>query len=108
MIRFEETPLEELPIYALEELQVMNMGDIVLDIDEIKRVLKDKQPNLSVLDDYRNKRDIYRQRTDALDEATHNYNELKLEVDLLMKQRLDEFMTGFVAISQKLKEMYQV
>lgn len=35
-------------------------------------------------------------------------DEAKKRYDDLRKRRLDEFMAGFTAISQKLKEMYQV
>jgi structural maintenance of chromosome 4 len=40
--------------------------------------------------------------------CAHARDSKKAEYDDLRKQRLDTFMTGFTAISLKLKEMYQV
>jgi structural maintenance of chromosome 4 len=47
-------------------------------------------------------------RAKDLEETTAARDSQKLLYDRLRKQRLDEFMTGFSAISLKLKEMYQV
>jgi structural maintenance of chromosome 4 len=47
-------------------------------------------------------------RAKDLEETTAARDSQKQLYDGLRKQRLDEFMTGFSAISLKLKEMYQV
>jgi chromosome segregation ATPase len=106
--RFEEEPCGDLPVYTDEELKYFDVHENTKNIDRIKRALKEIQPNLSVLQDYLSKLEIYRKRTDALEEATASFNKLKEEVDALKKQRLDDFSAGFVAISMKLKEMYKV
>lgn len=66
------------------------------------------KPNLSVLDEYRRRRGEYNERKKDLDLVTDERDTVKFEVEALRKKRLDEFMSGFNIISQKLKEMYQV
>ena len=66
------------------------------------------KPNLSVLEEYRQKRDVYLSRAKDLEEMTQKRDDAKKVFDDLRKRRLDEFMAGFSLISQKLKEMYQV
>lgn len=66
------------------------------------------KPNLSVLDEYRRRRGEYNQRKGDLDNITAQRDAAKAEVEALRKKRLDEFMSGFNIISQKLKEMYQM
>lgn len=66
------------------------------------------KPNLSVLDEYRRRRGEYNERKKDLDSVTGERDTVKFEVEALRKKRLDEFMSGFNIISQKLKEMYQV
>lgn len=66
------------------------------------------KPNLSVLEEYRRRRGEYNHRKEDLDSVTAKRDIVKAEVETLRKKRLDEFMSGFNIISQKLKEMYQV
>ncbi len=61
-----------------------------------------------MLDEYRRRRAEYNERKSDLDTVTAKRDEVKAEVETLRKKRLDEFMSGFNVISQKLKEMYQV
>lgn len=70
--------------------------------------LKNAKPNLNVLKDYRKREEEFLRRAHDLDEVTKSRDAQKKEYDRLTKQRLDEFMAGFSAISLKLKEMYQV
>jgi structural maintenance of chromosome 4 len=60
------------------------------------------------LEEYKSKLEIYLARAKDLKDVTDQRDESKMKVDQLMKQRLTEFMSGFSAISLKLKEMYQV
>lgn len=66
------------------------------------------KPNLTVLEEYRRRRVEYNSRKEDLDAVTGERDIVKTEVETLRKKRLDEFMSGFNIISQKLKEMYQV
>jgi len=47
-------------------------------------------------------------RAQDAEDTTKQRDAQKQNYDQLRKQRLDEFMAGFTAISFKLKEMYQV
>lgn len=70
--------------------------------------VKNANPNLSVLKEYRKREQEFLNRAKELDEVTARRDAQKATYDGLRKQRLDEFMTGFNMISAKLKEMYQV
>ena len=63
---------------------------------------------MSVLKDYRKREEEFLKRAHILDEVTQLRDAQKRKYEDLTKQRLDEFMAGFSAISLKLKEMYQV
>lgn len=70
--------------------------------------VKNANPNLGVLKEYRKREKEFLDRAKDLEDVTHRRDEQKKKYDGLRKQRLDEFMTGFNTISAKLKEMYQV
>ncbi|KAJ3686474.1 hypothetical protein LUZ61_015638 [Rhynchospora tenuis] len=70
--------------------------------------LKEMNPNLDSIAEYRNKTGLYYERVKELNAATLKRDELKKQYDGLKKKRLDEFMVGFNIISLKLKEMYQM
>jgi structural maintenance of chromosome 4 len=76
----------------------------VLWVDQTSKM----KPNLSALAEYRQKLEIYLQRAKDVEEITAKRDSARQLYDDLRKRRLDEFMDGFTAISQKLKEMYQV
>ncbi len=63
---------------------------------------------MSVLKDYRKREEEFLRRAQDLENVTQLRDAQKQTYEGLRKQRLDEFMTGFSAISLKLKEMYQV
>lgn len=70
--------------------------------------MKSAKPNLDVLQEYRQREEEFLRRAKDLDDTTTLRDAQKQKYDGLRKQRLDEFMAGFNAISLKLKEMYQV
>ncbi|KAJ1263499.1 hypothetical protein BS78_09G189500 [Paspalum vaginatum] len=70
--------------------------------------LKDLNPNLDSIAEYRTKAHLYGERVDELNAITQERDDLKKLYDGLRKRRLDEFMAGFNIISLKLKEMYQM
>ncbi|KAK1259586.1 Structural maintenance of chromosomes protein 4 [Acorus gramineus] len=70
--------------------------------------LKELNPNLDSITEYRQKASLYNERVEELNAATQERDELKRQYDELRKRRLDEFMAGFNIISLKLKEMYQM
>lgn len=70
--------------------------------------LQKAKPNLGVLKEYRKREEEWNRRIQDAEETTKQRDSQKQHYDQLRKQRLDEFMAGFTAISFKLKEMYQV
>lgn len=52
--------------------------------------------------------ELYLQRVAQLDEITTERDKFKCAYEDLRKQRLNEFMTGFNMITNKLKENYQM
>jgi len=70
--------------------------------------LQKAKPNLGVLKEYRKRQEEWNRRAQEADDTTKQRDAQKQHYDQLRKQRLDEFMAGFTAISFKLKEMYQV
>ncbi|KAJ0042285.1 hypothetical protein Pint_19222 [Pistacia integerrima] len=61
--------------------------------------LKELNPNLDSISEYRRKVSLYDERVEDLTTVTQQRDDIK--------KLLDEFMAGFSAISLKLKEMYQ-
>lgn len=73
----------------------------------VERV-KNSKPNMGLLEEYRKREAEFLDRAKDLEDTTTARDAAKTNFDQLRKQRLDEFMSGFNAISGKLKEMYQV
>ena len=118
---FEEmdAEIEPLPEFTDEELDGMNVKKVAANLEKLKGILmcvgsnsiahfQGDMPNLTVLKEYKNKMEIYKERSDSVEAAVKERDGMKEEYDRLRKERLDTFMTGFTAISQKLKEMYQM
>ncbi|XP_073040972.1 structural maintenance of chromosomes protein 4 [Primulina eburnea] len=74
----------------------------------IEAQLKDMNPNLDSIAEYRKKVSSYNQRVEELNLVTQQRDDIKKQYDDWRKRRLDEFMAGFNTISLKLKEMYQM
>ncbi|XP_075650874.1 structural maintenance of chromosomes protein 4 isoform X2 [Castanea sativa] len=70
--------------------------------------LKEMNPNLDSISEYRTKVSLYNERVEELNKVTQQRDDIKRQYDEWRKKRLDEFMAGFNAISLKLKEMYQM
>ncbi|KAF7802987.1 structural maintenance of chromosomes protein 4 [Senna tora] len=70
--------------------------------------LKEMNPNLDSISEYRKKVSLYNERVEELNTVTQERDDIKKQYDEWRKKRLDEFMEGFNAISLKLKEMYQM
>ncbi|XP_065856626.1 structural maintenance of chromosomes protein 4 [Euphorbia lathyris] len=74
----------------------------------IEAQLKEMNPNLDSIAEYRKKVSLYNERVDELNMVTQQRDDIKRQHDEWRKKRLDEFMAGFNTISLKLKEMYQM
>lgn len=70
--------------------------------------LKEMNPNLDSISEYRKKVQLYNERVEDLNSVTQQRDEIRKQYDEWRKRRLDEFLAGFNTISLKLKEMYQM
>uniref|UniRef100_A0A8C5E067 Structural maintenance of chromosomes protein 4 n=1 Tax=Gouania willdenowi TaxID=441366 RepID=A0A8C5E067_GOUWI len=105
----EDKPAEELPVLTPEELD--NLSDPNVLINEmmlLETKSSQKKPNLGAIAEYKKKEELYLQRVAQLDEITTQRDDFKRGYEDLRKQRLNEFMTGFNMITNKLKENYQM
>jgi len=84
--------------------QLIRSFDVFLSTEKLQKA----KPNLGVLKEYRKRQEEWTRRAQEADDTTKQRDAQKQHYDQLRKQRLDDFMAGFTAISFKLKEMYQV
>lgn len=96
-----------LKTYTEEQLASYKLQDLVYKISVQEEKLK-KKPNLSVIEEYFEKRKAYMDRVAFLEEITQRRNEMRQLLDDVRKKRYNEFMLGFNIITKKLKEMYQM
>ncbi|KAG1859796.1 RecF/RecN/SMC [Suillus subluteus] len=104
----QRTPSTELYIYSADELARFKKRDMLADSEYLDEKLKNTNPNLNVLKEYKKREEEFMNRAKDLEETTAARDAQKQLYDGLRKQRLDEFMAGFSSISLKLKEMYQM
>jgi structural maintenance of chromosome 4 len=104
----QRTPSTELYIYSADELARFKKRDMLADSEYLDEKLKNSNPNLNVLKEYKKREEEFMKRAKDLEETTAARDAQKQLYDGLRKQRLDEFMAGFSSISLKLKEMYQM
>lgn len=78
---------------------------------EVKRLEEQAStmaPNMSAIEQYRKKVDLYLKRVAELDQVSElRAEQVRQETDAKNK-RLNEFMAGFNVITMRLKEMYQM
>uniref|UniRef100_A0A1B0CS89 Structural maintenance of chromosomes protein n=1 Tax=Lutzomyia longipalpis TaxID=7200 RepID=A0A1B0CS89_LUTLO len=103
-----ESEIEPLKTYTEQELESYILTDLNYQITVLEDKLKSSKPNLSVIQEYNQKRDVYLQRVKVLEEVTKKRNDFRTLYDEVRKKRFTEFMQGFGIISKKLKEMYQM
>ncbi|TDL26418.1 hypothetical protein BD410DRAFT_783474 [Rickenella mellea] len=98
----------ELQEYTNEELARFKKKELLADVALLDEQVKNANPNLGVLKEYRKREQEFLNRAKDLEQVTSQRDAQKAKYDGLRKQRLDEFMSGFTTISMKLKEMYQM
>ncbi|KAB7502727.1 Structural maintenance of chromosomes protein 4 [Armadillidium nasatum] len=104
----EQLKAATLPEIDPEELLQIDLKTFHYQLTVLQEKLAQTKPNLSVLQEYRKKEEVYLQRVSELEQITDKRNEQRKYHEDLRKQRLNEFMSGFTIISNKLKEMYQM
>ncbi|XP_968011.2 structural maintenance of chromosomes protein 4 [Tribolium castaneum] len=98
----------ELKTYTEEELESINVEQIKLDLHAAQTAIKDMEPNLNVIEEYRVSQNVYMERSRDVEEVTRRRSEVKSVLDNVKTQRRNEFMQGYNTIRLKLKEMYQM
>ncbi|BFZ06696.1 hypothetical protein BsWGS_09735 [Bradybaena similaris] len=106
--RDEEQAELTLPTLDAEELQSLKKQEVQIEITVQEEKLAQMKPNMAAISEYRKKEETYLQRVGELDQITNFRDEQRRSHDSLRKQRLEEFMSGFQMITNKLKEMYQM
>lgn len=104
-----DKPAEELP--QLTPTDVEAIGDpnvLTKKVSLLEAQCTQMKPNLGAIVEYKKKEELYLQRVAQLDEITTERDGFKRGYEELRKRRLNEFMTGFNIITNKLKENYQM
>lgn len=101
----EQTSLET---YDEEQLLLVEEHELRERISVLDIELKNLQPNMKAIADYKEKQKIYLERVAQLDEVTSKRDNYRKLHDHLRKCRLNEFSEGFLVITNKLKEIYQM
>ncbi|XP_074498316.1 structural maintenance of chromosomes protein 4 isoform X1 [Sebastes fasciatus] len=105
----EGMPAEQLPVLTDAELEeIANPNVIINKMITLETKCAQMKPNLGAITEYKKKEELYLQRVAQLDEITTERDQFKRGYEDLRKQRLNEFMTGFNMITNKLKENYQM
>ncbi|XP_038548938.1 structural maintenance of chromosomes protein 4 isoform X1 [Micropterus salmoides] len=105
----EDKPAEELPVLTSAELAEISEPNVIINkIAALETQCAQMKPNLGAIAEYKKKEELYLQRVAQLDEITTERDSFKRGYEDLRKQRLNEFMTGFNMITNKLKENYQM
>nr|XP_023017853.1 structural maintenance of chromosomes protein 4 [Leptinotarsa decemlineata]XP_023017854.1 structural maintenance of chromosomes protein 4 [Leptinotarsa decemlineata] len=94
--------------YTHDELEEIDCGHIVREMEAAENHLKVAKPNLNAIEEYRKKQGVYIERSKELEEISNKRMEMRALYDSLRMQRREEFLTGFNIIRSKLKEMYQM
>ncbi|CAF97397.1 unnamed protein product, partial [Tetraodon nigroviridis] len=117
----EDKPAEELPVLTTGELEEIQDANFIINkMITLETQTSQMKPNLGAIAEYRKKvlgyegipvfdaEELYLQRVAQLDEITTERDKFKRAYEDLRKQRLNEFMSGFNKITNKLKENYQM
>ncbi|XP_056296761.1 structural maintenance of chromosomes protein 4 isoform X1 [Pseudoliparis swirei] len=102
-------PAEQLPVLTAADLEEISNPNIIINkMITLETKSSQMKPNLGAIAEYKKKEELYLQRVAQLDEITTERDQFKRGYEDLRKQRLNEFMTGFNMITNKLKENYQM
>ncbi|KAM9853058.1 structural maintenance of chromosomes protein 4 [Aulostomus maculatus] len=105
----EDKPEEQLPVLTPDQLQGITDPNVISNkMITLETQCAQMKPNLGAIAEYKKKEELYLQRVAQLDKITAERDKFKRGYEDLRKQRLNEFMTGFNMITNKLKENYQM
>lgn len=104
----DKQPVQPLPSLSVEEIDEINVENVQYEMTVLRQKLASMKPNMAAIAAYRKKEAQYLERVAELDEVTTRRDTQRRHYDDLRKQRFNEFTDGFLIISAKLKEMYQM
>lgn len=90
---------------------VSKFVDLHADLNEMKHLeerITAMAPNMASIEEYRRKAENYLTRVSELNHITNILGEQRKLMEDAKSKRLSEFLDGFHAITNKLKEMYQM
>jgi structural maintenance of chromosome 4 len=90
---------------ADEDLDIKELQKSIENLDkEVKKI----KPNISAIEEYRQKHALYIERSKELDEVTRRRDNHRDAYENVKNMRMNEFKQGFMIINRKLKEMYRM
>ncbi|CAH8633079.1 unnamed protein product [Heterobilharzia americana] len=104
--KYKSGKVKSLPKFTDEELK-----ELSVDKHEMQRLeerISSMSPNMAAIEEYRRKAQNYLTRVSELNHITSIMGEQRQHLDDAKSKRLSEFLNGFHAITNKLKEMYQM
>mmetsp|Transcript_32490 Transcript_32490/g.29322 ORF Transcript_32490/g.29322 Transcript_32490/m.29322 type:complete len:269 (-) Transcript_32490:296-1102(-) len=105
-------------VYAVDVFKDLTMNqldkvkefydDIKLKHAQLSEKIKELQPNITSINEYKEKYLDHKQKLNELNEVKEQMTKFKHSIDDLKKKRFNEFMKGFTVITSKLKDTYQI
>jgi structural maintenance of chromosome 4 len=102
-----KAPPAPAPLSA-EELAALDASHLSLQLQRLQQQLDASVPDLAALATHSRASKDASRKARELEKVTERRNAARQNHDALRKKRLDEFMSGFAAISSRLKEMYRL
>ncbi|XP_015924685.1 structural maintenance of chromosomes protein 4 isoform X2 [Parasteatoda tepidariorum] len=98
----------ELPVLTSEELDEVNVNKMNYKIGELQSRVKEMNPDLRAIEEFKKKEEMYRAKLKDLEMAVAERDHFRQHYETLRKFRMQEFMRGFNIITLKVKELYQM
>ncbi|KAF3423457.1 hypothetical protein E2986_10535 [Frieseomelitta varia] len=99
---------EELKELTEKELNELEEKVLIGNLQKVKKRLPTEIPNMQLIAEYKEKDALYLQRAADLEKITIERNKIRDVYEVVRRRRIQEFLTGFTIITDKLKEMYQM
>jgi structural maintenance of chromosome 4 len=93
---------------SAEELAALDAPALASQLQRLQQQLDATVPDLAALAAHSRASKDASRKARELEKVTEKRNDARSRHDALRKKRLDEFMSGFAAISSRLKEMYRL
>uniref|UniRef100_A0A8D8QVP6 Structural maintenance of chromosomes protein 4 n=1 Tax=Cacopsylla melanoneura TaxID=428564 RepID=A0A8D8QVP6_9HEMI len=94
--------------FSDEELAAKTEDDLRKELESIRAQFPEEVPNLAVVEDYKQKHEMYMRRVSELHATTQERNKYRKGIMDTQKRRTHEFNAAFQLIADKVKETYQL